>query len=53
MSVYQIFYQGGAKMMRPISTRAEYMALRDSEQNRRADKKHLVQMNYDCINLFF
>ena len=49
MSVYQIFYQGGAKMMRPISTRAEYMALRDSEQNRRADKKHLVQMNYSCL----
>ena len=49
MSVYQIFYQGGAKMMRPISSRAEYMALRDSEQNRRADKKHLVQMNYSCL----
>ena len=35
--------------MRPITTRAEYMALRDSEQNRRADKQHLVQMNYSCL----
>jgi hypothetical protein len=36
-------------MMRPITSRAEYMALRDSEQNRRADKRHLVQMNYSCL----
>ena len=49
MSVHQIYYKGGAKMMRPITTRAEYMALRDSEHNRRADKKHLLQMNYSCL----
>lgn len=36
-------------MMRPVLNREEYMALRDSEQNRRADKKHMVQMNYSCL----
>ena len=35
--------------MRPITSRAEYMALRDCEHNRRADKKHLLQMNYSCL----
>lgn len=36
-------------MMRPILSRQEYMALRDSETNRRADKMHMVQMNYSCL----
>ena len=46
MSVHYIYMSEGRKMMRPIATREEYMALRDSEQNRRADKQHMVQMNY-------
>ena len=36
-------------MMRPVLTREEYMALRDSEQNRRAEKRNMVQMNYSCL----
>ncbi len=36
-------------MMRPMLTREEYMALRDSDVNRRADKMHMVQMNYSCL----
>ncbi len=36
-------------MMRPVVTRDEYMRLRDSETNRRADKMHMVQMNYSCL----
>ncbi len=36
-------------MMRPVLTREEYMALRDSEKNRRATKQRMVQMNYSCL----
>ena len=36
-------------MMRPVLTREEYMALRDSEQNRKAEKRNMVQMNYSCL----
>ena len=36
-------------MMRPVLTKEEYMSLRDSEENRRADKWHMVQMNYSLI----
>ena len=46
MSVNFIYMQGGRKMMRPVLTRKEYLELRDSEENRRADKWHMVQMNY-------
>ena len=35
-------------MMRPIRSREEYMTLRDSEQNLRAEKMHMVQMNYSA-----
>ena len=49
MSCYTIFYKDGTKMMRPVTSRDEYMALRDSEQNRRAEKKNMVQMNYSCL----
>ena len=35
--------------MLPVTTREEYLALRNSEQNRRADKMHLLQCNYSCI----
>lgn len=49
MSVHVIFLQRGAKFMRPICTREEYMALRDSDFNRRAQKRDMVQMNYSCL----
>ena len=49
MSVHVIIMEGGRKMMRPVLTREEYMRLRDSEENRRADKRHMVQMNYSCL----
>ncbi len=49
MSCYVIYYEGGAKKMRLVSSKEEYMALRDSEQNRRAEKRHMVQMNYSCL----
>ena len=35
--------------MLPVRSREEYLALRNSEQNRRADKMHLLQCNYSCI----
>ena len=34
MSVHIIYYKDGAKMMRPVLTRVEYMTLRGSEQQR-------------------
>lgn len=49
MSIHVIFYEGGAKKMRPILTEEEYRQLRDSEHNKKADKKHMVQMNYSCL----
>lgn len=49
MSIYVIYYEGGAKKMRPILTEEEYRQLRDSEHNKKADKKHMVQMNYSCL----
>ncbi len=49
MSAHVIYMQEGRKMMRPVLTREEYMALRDSEQNRRAEKRNMVQMNYSCL----
>ena len=49
MSCYTIYYQDGAKRMRPVLNRQEYMALRDSEENRRAEKRRMVQMNYSCL----
>jgi len=38
------------KIARPVTSREEYISLRDSEQNRVADKKHLVQMNYSLVS---
>lgn len=35
--------------MRPILTEEEYRQLRDSEHNKKADKKHMIQMNYSCL----
>jgi len=49
MAVNFIYIKGGRKMMRPVLTKEEYMSLRDSEENRRADKWHMVQMNYSLI----
>lgn len=49
MSIHVIYYEGGAKIMRPILTEEEYRQLRDSEHNKKADKKHMVQMNYSCL----
>jgi len=60
MSVYVIYYnKDRAKMMRPVLTREEYLALRNSEEQkatvravRNGDtrkKSRLVQMNYSCL----
>ena len=59
MSCYMIFYENGAKKMRPVLTAAEYRNLRDSERQKMIvdsvrggdDKmKHrLLQMNYSCL----
>jgi hypothetical protein len=59
MSVHNIFYKDGVKMMRPIHTREEYLALRNSSEQRQtvaairsgneALKHRLVQMNYSCL----
>lgn len=49
MSIHVIYYEGGAKKMRPILTEEEYRQFRDSEHNKKADKKHMVQMNYSCL----
>ena len=59
MSVHVIYYQDGAKMMRPVLSREEYLALRGTEKQkailksvRKGDerqKHRLVQMNYSCL----
>ena len=59
MSTHLIYYKDGAKVMRPILNREEYMALRDSEKQkaivkavRGGDEKlkmRLAQMNYSCL----
>ena len=59
MSVHMIYYKDGAKMMRPIHNREEYLKLRDSEEqqsvvravrNGNAQlKSRLIQMNYSCL----
>ena len=59
MSAHLIFYKDGAKMMRPVTTREEYINLRNSQQQqalmkavREGDseqKRRLVQMNYSCM----
>lgn len=35
--------------MRPVNNETEYRLARDTERNRRADKHHMVQMNYSCL----
>ena len=59
MSVHVIYYKDGAKMMRPVLSRPEYLALRNSGNQvqmvaaiREGDtslKHKLVQMNYSCL----
>ena len=49
MSAFIIYYQDGAKLMRPVANETEYRLSRDSEHNRRADKHHMLQMNYSCL----
>ena len=55
MSVHVIYYKDGAKFMKPVLTREEYLQLRGSEKQREVlktvrekderQKNRLVQMN--------
>ena len=59
MSVHVIYYKDGAKMMRPVLSREEYLRLRDGgcqksnlsriRQGEEKLKVDLVQMNYSCL----
>ena len=60
MSAHVIYYnKDGAKMMRPVLSRDEYLQLRDSAKQRallkavregnEAKKRQLAQMNYSCM----
>ena len=59
MSVHIVYKQNGVKMMRPVHTREEYLALRNGgfqkenvariRQGDEALKSSLVQMNYSCL----
>ena len=59
MSVHVIYYKDGAKFMKPVLTREEYLQLRGSEKQREVlktvrekderQKSRLVQMNYSCL----
>ena len=59
MSVHVIYYKDGAKMMRPVLNRKEYLRLRGSAEQQRlvaaarngdvSQKGKLVQMNYSCL----
>ena len=59
MSVHVIYYKDGAKMMRPVLNREEYLKLRDSRKQQATlkavhegdekQKNRLEQMNYSCL----
>ena len=59
MSCFEIYYDGGAKKMRPINNIKEYAAIRNSAKNRRNTKaaregndeakRHMVQFCYSCL----
>ena len=59
MSVHVIYYKDGAKMMRPVLNREEYLKLRDSRKQQATlkavhegdekQKQRLEQMNYSCL----
>ena len=61
MSCYLIFYKDGAKMMRPVTSREEYIALRSTprqkstvdgvRQGKTLMKRKLLQFNYSCLPL--
>ena len=60
MSVFEVFKgEGGAKFMRPITTREEYLSKRNTAEQQQtlksarehdaSKKNQLVQMNYSCL----
>ena len=59
MSVHVIYYQDGAKMMRPVLSREEYLNLRGTDKQKailkivregdERQKHRLLQMNYSCL----
>ena len=59
MSVHVIYYKDGAKMMRPVTNRQEYLKLRDSKKQQSiikavrsgddTQKSKLLQINYSCL----
>ena len=59
MSSFEVYYDGGAKKMRPINNFKEYAAIRNSAKNRRNTKlaregdqdakKHMAQFCYSCL----
>ena len=59
MSCFEIYYDGGAKKMRPINNFKEYAAIRNSAKNRRNTKlaregndeakRKMVQFCYSCL----
>ena len=59
MSTHYVYTKDGVKMMRPVHTRKEYLALRDSEEQKQTVaairsgneglKHRLEQMNYSCL----
>ena len=59
MSVHMIYYKDGAKMMRPVLSREEYLKLRGSawqksvlkavREGKESQKSMLIQMNYSCL----
>ena len=50
MSVHLIqFGRDGKKYMVPVRKQADCKIIRDSERNKRAEKKDMVQFNYSCL----
>ena len=49
MAVHFVYMVKGRKMMRPITSHEEYVAIRDSERNRKAEKKDMAQFCYSCL----
>ena len=50
MSVHLIqFGSDGKKYMIPVKRQADYKIIRDSDRNKRAEKKDMVQFNYSCL----
>lgn len=49
MSCHFIQICDGRKMMIPVTDYSQYIRVRDSEHNKRADKRNLAQFNYSCL----